>query len=354
MIVLSTQPLYTKGEHLTRRPSHNSFYATAFSSIDESVRVVFRGHERGSHAWRNLLYLCSVLTTRHDVLYAPINSLDLYLVILLRALGLYRKPVFIWKYTETKQPKGIKGLLVKLYYKGVDRVYMLSRTHYDEAVAAYPDMAHKFAHVPYAVDNDFYSPYASPQRPLPAKFTIVSTGADTRDFRTLCEAAEGLDVNLHVFTTTTNGPRLYREYLTSMSHRLPRLRAEYMEDVKERGGNVLESINTMMSGASAVAVCCMQADYGVGYTSVVEALPFGRPILLTANRDIPLDVEAEGCGFVIAPYDTQGWHRAIKTLAENPHLTEEMGKKALQLSQTRFRGKSMAEMVLKEMREACR
>ena len=75
--------------------------------------------------------------------------------------------------------------------------------------------------------------------------------------------------------------------------------------------------------ASILAIPCERREYGVGYTNIVEALPYYIPILMTHNPDIHIDLEKENIGYLIEPYDVETWKEKIIYLKHAKKLTEE-------------------------------
>ena len=56
----------------------------------------------------------------------------------------------------------------------------------------------------------------------------------------------------------------------------------------------------------------------VGLTSLMDALGFGRAVLMTYNKFIDIDFEHEGIGFWLNPGDVDGWIDKINWIQNNP------------------------------------
>ena len=64
---------------------------------------------------------------KYDVLYAT-SFRGIEPVIFLRALGLYRKPIVIWHHTAVvTNPKPWREQISRLFYKGIDQMFLFSR-----------------------------------------------------------------------------------------------------------------------------------------------------------------------------------------------------------------------------------
>lgn len=68
-----------------------------------------------------------------------------------------------------------------------------------------------------------------------------------------------------------------------------------------------------------------------GLQSLLDALGMGKPVILTRNPWIDIDVEALGIGIWVEPGDALGWERAITRLDEEPELAAAMGRRARSL-----------------------
>ena len=109
-------------------PSH--FLYGACHLADNGVDVVY--HRSPKHtAWR-------VLTCRErfDAIYAT-HYKGLELVVLLRALGLFRKPIVVWHHQPIVKSKSrLRELLGRFFYKGFDRLIYFSQKLVDDSLKA--------------------------------------------------------------------------------------------------------------------------------------------------------------------------------------------------------------------------
>ena len=82
---------------------------------------------------------------------------------------------------------------------------------------------------------------------------------------------------------------------------------------------------------------------------MVEAMALGIPILCTRNPQMPMDLEAEGCGIYMEPYDTAGWERAIQYIISHPEEAKEMGRKGRLLAEKYYNveqcGREVAQLL---------
>jgi hypothetical protein len=86
-----------------------------------------------------------------------------------------------------------------------------------------------------------------------------------------------------------------------------------------------ERLLTDLCSALAVAIPLSRTDGCFGITELNDALALGKPILMTRNPYIDVDIEAVGCGRWIEPGDAPAWRDALAGLAKNPDDAAEMG-----------------------------
>ena len=119
-------------------PSH--FLYGACHLADNGVDVVY--HRSPKHELSRLktaLYTAwRVLTCRErfDAIYAT-HYKGLELVVLLRALGLFRKPIVVWHHQPIVKSKSrLRELLGRFFYKGFDRLIFFSPKLIDDSLKA--------------------------------------------------------------------------------------------------------------------------------------------------------------------------------------------------------------------------
>ena len=177
--------------------------------------------------------------------------------------------------------------------------------------------AKRMSMVHWGADLAFYD--GLPQ-PLQRK-GFISTGKELRDFRTLIEAFNNTGQPLTLFA------QKQQENLFDGIER--------KENIDLRFGERLMpyEISLLVAQSQCVCICCKPSNYTVGLTTVVEAMALGLPILCTRNPQMPMDLEAEGCGIYLEPGDRDGWEHAIRYIADHPEEAKEMGRKGRLLAE---------------------
>lgn len=100
-----------------------------------------------------------------------------------------------------------------------------------------------------------------------------------------------------------------------------------------RGGLSLYACQQKVAYSQGIVVIISAKglSYCTGWTTIVEALAMGKPIICNYNSYWPINIEAEGCG-VYVNNNPQEIASTIKHLAENPDLLVKMRANALRVS----------------------
>jgi glycosyltransferase involved in cell wall biosynthesis len=89
-------------------------------------------------------------------------------------------------------------------------------------------------------------------------------------------------------------------------------------------GYLAQSVLDMTRESGFVAIPIADPNRLTGLTEINDALALGKPIVITKSPYTPVDVEAIGCGIVVAPGDVDGWIAAINCLRD-PEVRSDMG-----------------------------
>ena len=60
----------------------------------------------------------------------------------------------------------------------------------------------------------------------------------------------------------------------------------------------------------------------------MDALALGKPLIMTRNRWLDFDPQAEGMGYSIDVGDVDGWRQALQRILSDPALEHRMGQRA--------------------------
>lgn len=304
-------------------PPHFLYGATKLK--DHGIDVVWHKSHLGLPRWKMTLYNAWQLLTCHehfDAVYAT-HYRGLELIVLLRALGLFRKPIIIWHHQPIITPKALwREWLGRLFYRGFDHMFFFSQKLIKDSLQsrkARPERMH-LGH--WGMDPD-----KEPTQVNNALF--ISSGKEMRDMPTLIKAFNATGARLDIYINKQNGDVHYADIFDGM----------------EIGDNITvnwmtrlmpHEIQQKVRNAACVVICCQATKYTVGLTTVVEALALGKPMICSRNPQIPVDIDKEGCGITVDYYDVEGWKNAITYIIEHPEEAQTMGQRGLDLARTTY------------------
>lgn len=319
-------------------PSH--FLYGALQLTDHNIDVVWHHQKHTYKRLRDMIVATwKVLTCRksYDVLYAT-HTLGIEPVILLRALGLFRHPIVVWHHQPIIKAKNpLRETLARLIYRGMDHMIFFSEKLIQDSLLSKKADPKRMSMVHWGADLEYYSPLlASPKGEEP----FISTGKELRDYETLLKAFRetGLPLTLYV-------EKKRQAYFEGLNLLGPNI------DIHYGDRPIPHEIALLVAQSRCVCICCQKSNYTVGLTTVVEALALGLPILCTRNPQMPMDIEAEGCGFWLEPQDIEGWTKKLQYIANHPEEAKAMGQKGRVLAEQYYNvkqcGKEVAEIINK-------
>ena len=356
-------------------PSH--FLYGACHLADNGIDVVY--HRSPKHELSRLktaLYTAwRVLTCRerYDALYAT-HYKGLELVVLLRALGLFRKPIIVWHHQPIVKSKSrLRELLGRFFYKGFDRLIFFSQKLVDDSLKAPKADPRKLVVGHWGADLAFYDKIKaelnseqpslshhltispshpltpspshpltpSPSHPLTPSPSFIATGKEQRDQPTLIEAFNRTGRHLVLYIGINPNPNVPNPNLEAVERCAP---ADNIDVVKICGLLPYE-IAREVAKADCVVICCHRTRYTAGLTTVVETLALGLPIICSRNPQIPVDFDRLGCGISVDYGDVEGWQRAVEYIATHPDEARLMGERGRALAEQMFNDERCAKEV---------
>ena len=277
-----------------------------------------------------------ILTCRkhYDVLYAT-HTRGIEPIILLHAIGLYHKRIVVWHHQPIVKAKNcLREALARLFYRGMDHMIFFSEKLMQDSLQSKKANPARMSMVHWGADLAFYDSL-KPDGSQPS--TFISTGKELRDFKTLIDAFNNTGLPLTLYAQKE------QEGLFTNIRRKENIDLHFGERLMPY------ELSLLVAQSQCVCICCQPSNYTVGLTTVVEALALGKPILCTRNPQMPMDLEAEGCGIYLEPYDTTGWERAIRYISDHPEEAKEMGRKGRLLAEKYYNveqcGREVAQLL---------
>lgn len=315
------------------------FLYGALQLSDYGIEVVWH-HQRHTYKRLRDMFVATwkVLTCRkhYEVLYAT-HTLGIEPIILLRALRLYRRPIIAWHHQPIVKAKNpLREALARLFYHGIDHMIFFSDKLMQDSLLSKKADPSRMSMVHWGADLDYYD---NLQNDGLHPIQFISTGKELRDFETLLKAFQKTGLPLTLYAEKKR--KAYFEAL----HPAENIELHYGDRP------IPHEIALKVAQSRCVCICCQKSNYTVGLTTVVEALALGLPILCTHNPQMPIDIEAEGCGFWIEAKDVEGWKEKLRYIADHTEEAQMMGRKGRALAEQYYNvrqcGKEVANIIMK-------
>ena len=264
----------------------------------------------------------------YEVLYGT-SFRGLELIILLRALGLYRKPIVIWHHTALKSSPGkIRECISRFFYKGIDHMFLFSKRLIKDSLATGKAPEKKLQLIHWGPDLAFYD-HILQEMPDRNPEGFISTGKENRDVDTMLQAFCATEEPLDLYIAPANGSVIYKQMIESFC--LPEsVQVHYTEGV------IPYLLAQKVARKSCIVICCMDFPYTVGLTTLVEAFGLGIPVICSRNPYFEMDIDKDEIGITVAYNDVEGWINAIRHIAGHPEEARRLGANARKLAEERF------------------
>lgn len=305
--------------------------------------IICRHCKHNNRLLRMLHTAWQILTLRKhiDAIFAT-HYQGMELLIFLRALRLYRRKIVVWIHQPLIKPRQRwRDWLGRIFFKGIDEMIFFSEKLMNESIAtgkARPGHSH-IGH--WGPDLDFYDRLMHDisqshhtetdfRRALNFHGGFISTGRERRDMPTLVNAFARTNYNLDIYLNRQNCGIDYGQMFDNMDV-CPNIHVHFTE------GYLQDKLCHAVSQAQAVVICCLETNYTVGLTTIVEAMALAKPIICSRNPNLPFRTDTSGEHAVYVPYsDVDGWERAITFITNHPNEAADMGRRARRLAEQRF------------------
>ena len=338
-------------QYILRRMGEGEFpphYLYGASKLPQhGIGVVWHKARLGLPRWRMMLrnaWLVLTCREHYDAVYAT-HYRGLELIVLLRALGLFRKPVVIWHHQPViTSPSLWREWLGRLFYRGFDRMFFFSQKLIDDSLRAGKASHSRMVLGHWGADLAFYDRVVQAAAGT-VRDGFVSTGKEMRDMPTLVSAFNATGADLDIYVARQTGDVSYERVLGGLPlHR--NIRLKYVDRL------IPYELSLIVARAGCVAICCQETKYTVGLTTVVEAMAMGLPMICSDNPQIPVDINAERCGIAVPYGDVEAWKRAIDYMQAHPDEAAAMGRRGRRLAETTYNDTRCAAEVAAVLRDA--
>lgn len=219
----------------------------------------------------------------------------------------------------------------------IARIALHSRSQYELAVDQLGIPAERLAFVPYQVDTRFWCP-----QPVAEERLICSAGLEFRDYPTLIQAVEGLDVRVVIGAASHWSKRRNTADGTARPSTVEVSSFDYLalRDLYARSALVVVPLDDIDFQAGVTTILEAMAmgkavivTHSLGQTDVVEdrrtitrgAVPRTRPASLLRHFAEMAGMQLDPSGFYVPPGDAAALRRAIAYLLEHPEERARLG-----------------------------
>lgn len=210
----------------------------------------------------------------------------------------------------------IKGLLLKLVQKHIDRIIVWSQSHKEILIELFGISPARIVLIPYFVDQQFW-------RPLEASAEgICSVGNSKRDYATLIEAMQGLPMPCRIVSQIAP----VRQNTTDW-----RLTSKALAKARDLPDNVIVKpaspveLRAIYARSRFVVIPLFPSFMDNGITSILEAMAMGKVVICSRIYGQMGVLEEGVTGLFVEPGDPATLRAAIQELWEHPERAERMG-----------------------------
>lgn len=319
-------------------PSHH-LYGTWELEKTHGIEVIVPKHIRFSilnrvGSWFDIPFLDQEVRTlammrKYDIIYAPYAASNTKLLVLLKCLGLLKKPIVILVHLELfgkPSENWLMRFVAKKLILSYDFIIFLSSQMKVALKTSYAiNVEHerqRFALSTWGADSTFYARYRSKHPPAERKF-IVTAGNTARDFDLVVRIAKRINFEFKIYCK----PESYPSLAGSRSKNVQIFSGSFpFDDICKDHENSRIVLIPLASGFEGTA----------GLTSLLDALAIGRPVIMTRNTNIDIDFQAENIGVSVNTNDEDAWVSTINELLDDFERLEEMETNALRVMNQRF------------------
>lgn len=208
--------------------------------------------------------------------------------------------------------KGFKALMLRLVHSHIDRLILWSTVQHAIVVDRIKVPPMKIAFINYYVDQKFFRPMGR------GSDMICSVGSEMRDFPTLLNALNGIDIKCHIATGAFNNVS------TSWVNTLERMDA--LPPNVTIGKKSPSDLRKLYARSRFVVIPLLESDTDNGITCILEAMAMGKPVICSRIKG-QVDVIQDGKTGIFVPVgDSKALRNAIQYLWNNPEVAKRMGQ----------------------------
>ena len=268
------------------------------------------------------------LSSHADLVYAPCGS-QTHLLQYLRALGLYKVPIVTLMHHSFLKGKldFLRNWQRSLFIRGADKLPCLSQALMDDLRGIGANQT-KLALLEWGTDVEFYGPWQPPGS------GVIATGRTGRDFLTFAKAIA--QSRCHGTVIGLQGQLDNPIFHASPNLKIIEARNEQPVPGQNRGWLKYPELCQHMRSHATIAIPLFAQRNLAGLTSLMDVLGLGRAVLMTRNRHIDIDIEAEGIGLWLDAGDVNGWVERLNWVEDHSVEVQAMGRRAREMAEGKY------------------
>jgi glycosyltransferase involved in cell wall biosynthesis len=292
-----------------------------------------------------LAWACFMARRRYQVIFTDGEQVGIPLAFLLKFLGGHPRPShFMIAHVLSVGKKQILLDLMGLHTH-IDTFFVYSDWQRRFIEKRWNVPSSRVVLTPFMVDDSFFAPSHGNPANLPfskrdERPIICSAGLELRDYPTLMEAVDGLDVQVVIAAASP------------WSKRGDTTRNRHVPD------NVVVcrlsqfDLRDLYAASRFVVMPLLPANFQVGVTAILEALAMGKPVICSRVAG-QTDVIQQGVnGYYVPPGDPAALRQAIRNLLEDPEQAERMGRQGRRLVEEKMSLRHYVDRLAGYVREA--
>ncbi len=199
-----------------------------------------------------------------------------------------------------------KYAFMRWLFSSVHRCVCSSRGEgrYYESVFGWPSS--KWSYVPFHTDPGLLDYDGSGHDGF-----VLSAGRTFRDYRTLLQAFQSIDVPLRIVASPSNIELRDKPAHVTIDYDLP-------------GPDLMK----LMARALAVAVSLEPRQISIGQSVVLQAMALGKPVIATRVNGTEDYIEHMKTGILVPPCDPRAIEEAVRLLLRDEELRQRLGRAA--------------------------
>ena len=186
-------------------------------------------------------------------------------------------------------------------------------------------------------DTAFFTPglvSKDKQRPI-----IASVGLEYRDYRTLANVTQDLDIDVKISGFSQDAPTLAKLFPKTMPVNMSRKFYDWQDLVQLYRDADLVVLNLLENKATA------------GVTTLLEAMSCRRPVVVTQTKGLSDYLQVPGTVTCVQPGDSAGLRQAIVNLLQNPQKAEAQAQRGYELVVKQHNSEHYAEALARRLME---